>query len=65
MAREVARIARIAEKLEIVWFDHPNWRLGQLMENIFGCVNDGTNWCVFYREDEEVEAVLDHWIDGN
>ena len=32
--RDPKRIKRILDKLEIVWNDSPDWRLGQLIENM-------------------------------
>jgi len=54
--RDPKRIPRIIKKLEKVWKKHPDYRLGQLVSNLLG---PGPH-DVFFPEDEEWEALLDH-----
>lgn len=53
--RDVSRIPRITEVLEDIWRRVPQWRLGQLIENIkaFSGKDD-----LFYIEDDEMENIL-------
>lgn len=52
------RIDIICEKLRKAWHQVPDWRLGQLIDNILG-VNDP-----FYIEDTETEQALDRFNRG-
>lgn len=53
--RDVSRIPRIISVLEDIWRRVPQWRLGQLIENIkaFSGKDD-----LFYVEDDEMENIL-------
>ena len=53
--RDVSRIPRIISVLEDIWRRAPQWRLGQLIENIkaFSGKDD-----LFYVEDDEMENIL-------
>lgn len=52
--RDPARIPRILAKLEKLWEQYPDQRLGQLLENfVYGRVN------LFYPEDDKAEGQLD------
>lgn len=53
--RDPNRIPRVLELLEKVWQEVPNWRLGQLIENIARDMgwNDA-----FYMEDDDLEKEL-------
>lgn len=53
--RDVSRIPRIISVLEDIWRRVPQWRLGQLIENIktFSGKDD-----LFYIEDDEMENIL-------
>lgn len=53
------RIDRICEKLREAWHKVPDWRIGQLLDNILG-VNDP-----FYVEDTETEKALDRFNRGS
>jgi hypothetical protein len=53
--RDVNRIPRIIHDLERLWKQHPDQRLGQLLENyIFtnGKRGDKTSVALFYQEDD-------------
>lgn len=54
--RHPERIDCILEKLETLWKQNPDWRLGQLIENCVG------GRVTFYIEDDELEAGMDHFI---
>lgn len=58
MPRDPERIDRIVDKLREVWHTVPDWRLGQLVSNLIGPGRQD----VFYREDDEWEASLDHVV---
>lgn len=53
--RDISRIPRITDVLEDIWRRVPQWRLGQLIENIkvFSGKDD-----LFYVEDDEMENIL-------
>lgn len=53
--RDISRIPRITDVLEDIWRRVPQWRLGQLIENIkvFSGKDD-----LFYIEDDEMENIL-------
>jgi len=48
--RDPARIDQILDRIRTVWYAHPDWRLGQLLQNI-GAFH---RYDVFYIEDEDV-----------
>jgi len=52
--RDPARIRRIAAKLATLWECWPDWRLGQLIDNITPPDQDA-----FYIEDELLEKLID------
>ena len=57
--RDPKRIPRIIKKLEKVWKNHPDWRLGQLVSNLLGAgIQD-----VFHPEDSVWEDLLDHHLE--
>ncbi len=58
--RDPERIERICSKLEEAWTKVPDWRLGQLLENIFGC--QGREACIFHVEDDVTEAEIDEML---
>ncbi len=60
--RDPKRIHRICEKLEKLWNEYEDQRLGQLIENYIIPSGElrGPNTCwIFYREDDEAEKCLD------
>ena len=59
--RNPERIKRICKKLEKLWLQHPDIRLGQLLENyVFTKGKRGKETCfLFYQEDDETELLLD------
>lgn len=58
--RNPERIPRILDLLEKVWKEFPDWRLGQLIENIARDIgwNDA-----YYMEDDDLEKELRKHID--
>ena len=59
--RDPGRISRILDLLEEVWILYPDMRLGQLIENIYGCQRNDPN-CIFNREDDEIEEMLKEFL---
>lgn len=53
--RDMTRIPRLMNILERCWLKVPDWRLGQLFENIktFSGKED-----LFYMEDDEIEELI-------
>jgi len=59
--RDINRIDRIVELLRKLWYENPDQRLGQLLENyIFfsGKRGDVTSVRLFYQEDDITERIL-------
>ena len=56
--RASQRIKRITDKLALVWLNHSDWRLGQLVSNLLGAGRQD----VFYPKDEEWEKLLDEQL---
>lgn len=54
--RDIRRIDRILEVLGDYWKLVPDWRLGQLISNIFG------NNDIFYLEDEKFIEVVRNYF---
>lgn len=54
--RDVRRIDRILEVLGDYWKLVPDWRLGQLIKNVFG------NNDIFYLEDEQFIEVVRNYF---
>ena len=57
--RDPNRIPRVLALLEKVWDEVPDWRLGQLIENIardFGWID------AYYMEDDDLEKKLNEKI---
>lgn len=54
--RNVRRIDRILEVLGDYWKLVPDWRLGQLIKNVFG------NNDIFYLEDEQFIEVVRNYF---
>jgi hypothetical protein len=52
--RDQKRIPRILDKLRKIWNDSPDWRLGQLLNNLGTGSRDP-----FFIEDDWWEAALD------
>lgn len=55
MMRDIKRIDRILEILRCVWNQVPDWRLGQIIENIKLQYNIDD---LFYIEDDEFENYI-------
>lgn len=53
--RDISRIPRMIEELERLWIRFPDWRFGQLIENIksFSGKED-----LYYMEDDEFEKLI-------
>lgn len=58
--RDPQRINRILEKVEAVWVNYPDIRLGQLLVNL---APPRLNNDIFYWEDDDLEKSLDDRID--
>lgn len=62
--RDPARISQILTGLGAVWSDHPDWRFGQLVENVLlpdgdSEWDDGGNFhCIFHIEDSETIKLI-------
>lgn len=57
--RDPVRIGKIIWKLQEVWLQHPDLRLGQLMEWIYLNKNVGDQTPAFYMEDDKWEEILE------
>ena len=59
--RDISRIPRMIEKLERLWIRLPDWRFGQLIENIksFSEKED-----LYYMEDYEFEKLIQDFYDA-
>lgn len=57
--RSISRIPHFIELLEYYWLKVPNWRFGQLIENIkaFSEKSD-----LFYVEDDELEKIMEEFF---
>jgi len=55
--REEARIKRMLNKLEKIWLEHPDMRLGQLLINL--CIFEDSFWN-WNNEDDNIEKALDY-----
>ena len=58
--RDISRIPRMVESLERLWIKFPDWRIGQLIENIksFSERED-----LYYMEDDEFEKLIQDFYD--
>ena len=58
--RDISRIPRMVESLERLWIKFPDWRIGQLIENIksFSEKED-----LYYMEDDEFEKLIQDFYD--
>ena len=58
--RDPKRIKRILEKIEKLWQNSPDLRFGQFIQNIFGsAIKDQP---IYFKEDDEVEKILDYLL---
>jgi hypothetical protein len=57
--RDPQRINLMVWKLGVVWFEHPDWRLGQVISNVLSL---GPDEDVFHVEDERLNRALDDYI---
>lgn len=55
--RDTERIPRILKKLQVIWLEHPDLRLGQLIEN--ASLSNSLENKLFYIEDDKLEEGLD------
>ena len=61
--RDPERIGRILHLLGTLWYEFPDQRLGQLLENyVFGHHSERDSMCIFHQEDDETEARLERFI---
>lgn len=54
--RDLKRIDRICDLLEVLWKQVPDWRLGQLISNVIGRRDP------FFIEDEDMEKSLEYYL---
>lgn len=54
--RDIRRIERITDKLRLYWIEVPDWRFGQLVENL---KRYSGKYDLFYVEDDQFEQILD------
>ena len=59
--RDPRRIERIVSKLELYWKEVPDWRFGQLIENL---KRYSGHYDLFYIEDDKFEQILDGFFNG-
>lgn len=59
--RDPRRIERIVSKLELYWKEVPDWRFGQLIENLKRYSGHPD---LFYIEDYMFEQILDGFFNG-
>jgi len=52
--RDIKRIKRILNRMEVVWTKHSDLRFGQLIDNIDNCD-------LFYLEDDDLENLLNKY----
>lgn len=55
--RDLERIGRVLQKLELYWREHPDYRLGQIVSNANDIVR-GRGYDIFYLEDDLLEEAL-------
>lgn len=60
--RAPERISRILQKVEKVWVENSDMRLGQLIVNALGMSLHSPE--IFYAEDSAFEEALDEWLDA-
>lgn len=58
--RNPKRIPKILNKIEEIWKEYPDLRLGQLISNM----SDRSPWPLFYIEDDELIERLEEFYDG-
>ena len=62
--RNPGRIDKFCDELKTIWRKVPDWRFGQLMENMLGArlqaVQNPNGF--FYTEDEELFAFFENYI---
>lgn len=62
--RDLDRIDKFCDELKTIWHQVPDWRFGQLMENMIGAryqaVQNPTG--IFYTEDEELLAFFKNYM---
>ena len=59
--RDPERIPKILQKLQAAWEQVPDWRLGQLVENVKAASEGRMD--TFYIEDDQMERGLDELLD--
>lgn len=58
--RDSARIERILNLIRKIWYNFPDWRLMQTLCNVIKSNSDS-----FYLEDEDLEVLLQKFIEEN
>lgn len=60
--RDPNRIGPICDRLKAAWSTVPDWRLGQLMENLRRWLLSAGGQDMFFIEDEELMAFLEQCL---
>lgn len=56
--RDINRIPKILDRLQVIWERYPDMRLGQLIGNVFPCTPD-TQIDMFFFNDEMFISILE------
>lgn len=56
--RDPQRISQILSGLGAIWQANPDWRFGQLVENVFRMEEDYDHGCIFNIEDDKTLGLL-------
>lgn len=59
--RDPNRIYPFCMKLAELWSNYPDLRFGQIMSNVFSCI-EGEDWHPFYVEDDEMMEYINHQL---
>lgn len=63
--REPSRIYIFLNKLALLWVAQvPDWRFGQLVENVFGMIRKDEK-DPFYLEEDEILSYFEKYLEGN
>lgn len=60
--RDINRIPKALRRLEKIWYNVPDMRLGQLMSNLLGIYYQETDQDPFFPEDEVFLDVLENYF---
>ena len=59
--RNKSRISKILKQVEKIWKEHPDLRLGQLIQNCFGSGSSS----LYYIEDKELIETIERFYNGS